>query len=208
MMPDGISSHLIKAQTIVEKRYPEIHEKWVRLYTALANLGVVSILRHQGDMRFDLLLRGLEDEFAARFRAGHEGEVHFEDELQHTLTGYWLLATHDAVRLAVMTEAGKQHPVLPPLYQKLRLVRVALVKFQIAGDRGLVGGKAILLRRVGDGPEVPPERYAHPDRIEFHPVTVCDPDTGSIGWKVIDVANDRTETYFRRQLADELLSFT
>ena len=70
MMPDRIASHLIEAQTIVEKRYPEIHEKWVRLYTALANLGAVSILRHQGDMRFDLLLRGLEDEYAARFRAG------------------------------------------------------------------------------------------------------------------------------------------
>jgi hypothetical protein len=52
---------------------------------------------------------------------------------------YWVLGTHDALRIAARSPGGKEHPKLATLYERFRLVRMPLAKLKIAGDDALKG---------------------------------------------------------------------
>jgi hypothetical protein len=57
---------------------------------------------------------------------------------------YWVLGTHDALRIAARSPGGKEHPKLATLYERFRLVRKRLAKLKIAGDDALKDGRVML----------------------------------------------------------------
>lgn len=202
----ALSSLLTSAAMEALRRYADLRAKWRDVYTCLVRLSQTSggLMRYQPDHLIDLIVRSMEDELAARHRAAPEGDgrVHLEDTLQYVLTRYWVLGTHDVLRIAARSPAGKVHPKLPSLYERFRLVRVPLAKLKIAGDDALKDGRVML---VHEEDEAKPEAYRARSNDEYHPPTPID-ERGSIGWHLFDVKTMLPVTIYRRQLSDELLA--
>ena len=188
-------------------RYADLRPKWRDVYTGLVRLSQTGggLMRYQPDHLIDLIVRSMEDELAARHRAAPEGDgrVHLEDTLQYVLTRYWVLGTHDVVRIAARSHAGKVHTKLTSLYDRFRLVRVPLAKLKITGDDALKEGRVMLVHAEED--EAKPEVYRARSNDEYHPPTPID-GRGSIGWHLFDAKTMLPVTIYRRQLSDELLA--
>lgn len=203
----ALSPLLTSAAMEALRRYADLRAKWRDVYTGLVRLSQTGggLMRYQPDHLIDLVVRSMEDELAARHRAAPEGDgrVHLEDTLQYVLTRYWVLGTHDVVRIAARSPAGKVHPKLPSLYERFRLVRVPLAKLKIAGDDALKDGRVMLVHAEED--EAKPEAYRARSNDEYHPPTPID-ERGSIGWHLFDVKTMLPVTIYRRQLSDELLA--
>jgi hypothetical protein len=122
------------------------------------------------------------------------------DSLQHTLTRYWVLGTHDVLRMA-KRGAGERHPKLPTLFEKFRFVRMPLAKLELADDNKALRD-SLLLVRVGEGANVEPELYR---KVSYHPPEPID-ERGSIGWALFMAETLEPVTIFRRDLSDELLA--
>jgi hypothetical protein len=189
------------------ERYAYLRPKWREVYTGLVRVSQTGggLVRYQPDHLIDLIVRAMEDELAARHRVAPEGDrhVHLEDTLQHLLTRYWIIGTHDALRIAARSPAGKVHPKLPSLYERFRLVRVPLAKLKIAGDDALRDGRVLLVPAGED--DAKPELYRARSNDEYHPPTPID-ERGSIGWHLFEVKTMLPVTIYRRQLSDELLA--
>jgi hypothetical protein len=203
----ALSPLLTSAAMEALRRYADLRAKWRDVYTGLVRLSQTGggLMRYQPDHLIDLIVRSMEDELAARHRAAPEGDgrVHLEDTLQYVLTRYWVLGTHDVLRIAARSPAGKVHPKLPSLYERFRLVRVPLAKLKIAGDDALKDGRVMLVHAEED--EAKPEAYRARSNDEYHPPTPID-ERGSIGWHLFDVKTMLPVTIYRRQLSDELLA--
>jgi hypothetical protein len=202
----ALSPLLTSAAMEALRRYADLRPKWRDVYTGLVRLSQTGggLVRYQPDHLIDLIVRSMEDELAARHRAAPEGgRVHLEDTLQYVLTRYWVLGTHDAVRIAARSLAGKVHPKLTSLYDRFRLVRVPLAKLKIAGDDALKDGRVMLVHAEED--EAKPEAYRARSNDEYHAPTPID-ERGSIGWHLFDVKTMLPVTIYRRQLSDELLA--
>jgi hypothetical protein len=203
----ALSPLLTSAATEALRRYADLRSKWRNVYTGLVRLSQTSggLVRYQPDHLIDLIVRSMEDELAARHRATPEGNgrVHLEDTLQHVLTRYWVLGTHDVLRIAARSHAGKVHPKLTSLYDRFRLVRVPLAKLKITGDDALKDGRVMLVHAEGE--EAKPEAYRSRSNDEYHPPTPID-ERGSIGWHLFDAKTMLPVTIYRRQLSDELLA--
>ena len=203
----AVSPLLTSATIEALGRYADLRPKWRAVYTGLLRVSQTGggLMRYQPDHLIDLVVRAMEDELAARHRLAPEGDehVHLEDTLQHLLTRYWIIGTHDALRIAVRSPAGKVHPKLPSLYERFRLVRVPLAKLKIAGDDALKDG-AVLLVPAGED-DAKRETYWARSNDEYHPPTPID-ERGSIGWHLFEVKTMLPVTIYRRQLSDELLA--
>jgi hypothetical protein len=202
----ALSPLLTSAAMEALRRYADLRPKWRDVYTGLLRLSQTGggLVRYQPDHLIDLIVRSMEDELAARHRAAPEGgRVHLEDTLQYVLTRYWVLGTHDAVRIAARSLAGKVHPKVTSLYDRFRLVRVPLAKLKIAGDDALKDGRVMLVHAEED--EAKPEAYRARSNDEYHPPTPID-ERGSIGWHLFDIKTMLPVTIYRRQLSDELLA--
>ena len=203
----ALSPLLTSAAMAALRRYADLRPKWRDIYTGLVRLSQTGggLVRYQPDHLIDLIVRSMEDELAARHRAAPEGDgrVHLEDTLQYVLTRYWVLGTHDVVRIAARSHAGKVHPKLTSLYDRFRLVRVPLAKLKIAGDDVLKDGRVMLVR--ADEDEAKREAYRARSNDEYHPPTPID-ERGSIGWHLFDVKTMLPVTIYRHQLSDELLA--
>jgi len=118
----AVSPLLTSATIEALRRYADLRPKWRAVYTGLLRVSQTGggLMRYQPDHLIDLVVRAMEDELAARHRLAPEGNehVHLEDTLQHLLTRYWIIGTHDALRIAARSPAGKAHPKLPSLNSK------------------------------------------------------------------------------------------
>lgn len=203
----AVSPLLTSATIEALGRYAELRAKWRDVYTGLVRLSQTGggLVRYQPDHLLDLIIRAMEDELAARHQLAPEGDrhVHLEDTLQHLLTRYWIIGTHDALRIAARSPSAKANPKLTSLNERFRLVRVPLAKLKIAGDDALKGGE-VLLSPSGED-EAKPGAYRARSNDEYHPPTVID-ERGSIGWHLFEVKTMLPVTIYRRQLSDELLA--
>jgi hypothetical protein len=86
------------------------------------------------------------------------------------MRGPWVLGTHDVVRIAARSHAGKVHPKLTSLYDRFRLVRVPLAELKIAGDDAFKDGRVMLVHAEED--EAKPEASGLIERR----VSSSDPD--------------------------------
>src|SRR5262249_23108211 len=100
----GIGHLLAAASVQAAKNHSELKAKWRDVYNGLISINAdPGLARFQSDLWIDLILRGLEEELADRLAAGSETPtketVVLADSLQHTLTRYWVLGTHDVLRM-------------------------------------------------------------------------------------------------------------
>src|SRR5262249_17998031 len=157
-------------------RYADLRAKWRDVYTGLLRVSQTGggLIRYQPDHLIDLIIRAMEDELAARKRLAMEGNraFHLEDTLQHLLTRYWTIGTHDALRIAARSPTGKAHLKLQSLYERFRLVRVPLAKLKIARDDTLKDS-GVLLSPAGED-DAKPETYRARSNDEYHPPTLID----------------------------------
>jgi hypothetical protein len=198
----GIGQLLAAASVQASRNHSELRAKWLDVYNRLISINA-DLARFQSDLWVDLILRSLEDELADRLAAGSPGSIHeavvLADSLQHTLTRYWVLGTHDVLRMA-KTGAG-EHPKLATLFEKFRFVRMPLAKLELADDNKMPRDSLILLR-VGEGADVERELYR---KVSYYPPEPID-GRGSIGWGVFMAETLEPVTIFRRDLSDELLA--
>lgn len=121
-----------------------------------------------------------------------------------TLSELWLGSTHEFVRLLrdrKLIDDGDGAAIA----HDLRLLRVAIEKHEIAGDRDM---KARLqLRRMpslNDRSDL--YVYDKTDRKRAHIMPRgLSPTSGSIVWQVIDINDDRERQIERRELSDRVL---
>ena len=115
----AVSPLLTSAAIEALRRYADLRLKWRDVYTGLVRVSQTGggLVRYQPDHLIDLIVRAMEDELAARLRLALEGDrhVHLEDTLQHLLTRYWIIGTHDALRIAARSSTGKAQPKLQSL---------------------------------------------------------------------------------------------
>jgi hypothetical protein len=201
----AVSPLLTSATIEALGRYADLRPKWRDVYTGLVRVSQTGggLVRYQPDHLIDLIVRAMEDELAARLALEGDRHVHLEDTLQHLLTRYWIIGTHDALRIVARSPAGKVRPKLPSLYERFRLVRVPLAKLKIAGDDALKDGGVLLVPAGED--DAKPETYRARSNDEYHPPTPID-ERGSIGWHLFEVKTMLPVTIYRRQLSDELLA--
>lgn len=198
-----VGQQLANALVAAASRYNELRERWRDVYNGLVKInGDVDLLRFQSDLWIDLILRALEDELALRLAHHSQGDdqINLADGLQHTLSRYWVLGTHDVLRMA-KSGAGEHHPKLPMLFEKFRFVRVPLAKLEIANDNK-ARPDSLLLVRVGNGANAEPELYR---KVSYYPPEPIDA-RGSIGWALFEAQTLEPVTIFRRDLSDELLA--
>jgi hypothetical protein len=199
---------LVAATVEATARFPVQREKWSDVYTGLVRMNGAGsgVIRFHTDVWIDLVLRAMEEELAAQFEdplQADERRVMVANSLQHALTRYWVLSTYEVLRIVGRSEAGRVHVKLTALFERFSLVRVPLAKLQIASDRRLNDG-AVMLIKVGDGPEAEPETYRSNAKVEYHPPELIN-DRGSVGWGLFQAATLEPVTIFRQQLSDELL---
>ena len=203
----AVSPLLTSAMIEALSRYADLRPRWRAVYTGLLRISQTrgGLMRYQPDHLIDLIVRAMEDELAARHQLAPAGDehVHLEDTLQFVLTRYWVLGTHDALRIAARSPAGKVHPNLQSVYERFRLVRVPLAKLKVAGDDALKDGR-VLLVPAGEK-KAKPEIYRARSGDEYHPPTPID-ERGSIGWNLFEVKTMLPVTIYRRQLSNELLA--
>jgi hypothetical protein len=100
----AVSPLLTSAMIEALSRYADLRPRWRAVYTGLLKMSQTrgGLMRYQPDHLIDLFVRAMEDELAVRHQLAPAGDehVHLEDTLQFVLTRYWVLGTHDALRIA------------------------------------------------------------------------------------------------------------
>ena len=180
------------ADAAARMRAPELAARWIRLSHVLGSVipdgSAVELLQEVG--RLDLLVRAMEED---------------PDPMLHPLgpmSVTWVALSYEVVR--ALHQRRPTWPGIEPLLRRLELVRMPLLKFEIAQE-GKNQMPPIELYRSPPGPSDKPNRiYDKADRERaYRPVGALTPE--GLSWGVVDSAAGRTVWVTRRSLADELL---
>jgi hypothetical protein len=199
----GPSELITSAFVLAQREQAAEAQKWVGVYTRLVGLSeLTKILEFQSDFRTDLLLRAMEARLATRLAAPDDDQIHYADDLQHTLTRYWVRSVYDL--LCIIRGKGKasENPRIQEMYDAFRLIRVPMAKLQIAQDKKLSRVPIKLVSVGASGADVSADYV----KGNYHPPTLVDTRTGSIGWAVIDGKSRQETMLVRRTLSDRLLN--
>jgi hypothetical protein len=191
----------------------DIHRKWMRVFTRMVSTNdAQDLLRYQSDVDIDIWLREMEGEFAKQANKEAENLIHILGfTLQHTLTRYWVLSMYEMLRVAKNSSNGKGDTKIQRLYREFQVVRVPITKLEIANDKKLPGPIKLEADNHMGGPFRLDIYFPHPGpgerKQQYHPTTLIDPQTGSLGWNIIDAENGLVRNVFRRDLSDRVLGF-
>jgi hypothetical protein len=191
----------------------DIHRKWMRVFTRLVSTNdAQDLLRYQSDVDIDIWLREMEEEVANQACKEADNLIHILGfTLQHTLTRYWVLSMYEMLRVAKNSSNGKGDAKIQRLYREFQVVRVPITKLEIANDKKLPGPIKLEADNHMGGPFRLDIYFPHPRpgerKQQYHPTTLIDPLTGSLGWNIIDAENGLVRNVFRRNLSDHVLSF-
>ena len=159
---------------------------------------------YQQDSRTDLLLRRLEHEAVGRLQEHYHGFSNLADDIQSSLSRYWMLSMYEVLRRAHETENGRENTKLRTLRNRIEIVRVPIAKHQIANDGKIGPTSPIQLARVGSGPE-DVVSYSSAQRVTYLPLTMICTATGSYTWSVVNARTRTQEVISRRAISDECL---
>ena len=154
----------------------------------IPNGSAVELLQEVG--RLDLLIRAIEDEL---------------DPMLHPLgpmSVTWVALSYEVIR--ALHQRCPTLPGLEPLQRRLELVRIPLLKFEIAQEGKNQMPPIELYRYPPASSGEPPRLYDKADRDRaYRPVWALTPE--GLSWAVVDSTAGRTVWVTRRSLADELL---
>lgn len=182
---------------------PQLQQRWIAASFRLGNIGAEEYLRYQFDYQLDMLLRAMEDELAGVDHENMPEATMLGMNVQSMLTRQWLFSTYEMLRTAKSSAKGQGNADLKSLHDDIKVIRVPLAKNEIADDRRLAA-EGLELVRVGNENDV--VVYDRVNKVPYHPSLQVNIQTGSFGWKAIDLRNGALEReFYRRDLSDRLL---
>ena len=199
---NGTAKLLNAAFRAARTKYPDLLDDWVLASHRIGSKLPRSLLAPaiQRDGQLDVLIRGMEDEFAAYGVDESEPEAL---TLQNMMSEYWIggmYAALSALRRGKLLEDTEQ---LRTTFRDTELVRVTLEKHQIAKDRDLDEPLILVSRpQTGSGDEY---IYSRGDNTRAHIMPKCISERGSITWHVIDLRGKQSRWVERRALSDQVL---
>lgn len=190
----SVKELLNAAEAAARARAPVLGERWIRLSHVLGSMipngSATEVLQEVG--RLDLLIRAMEDE---------------PDPMLHPLMPLsvtWVALSYEVVR--ALHQRRLDLPGLEPLLRQMELVRIPLLKFEVAQEGKNRMPPIKLYRYPPTSSDEPPELYDRSDRGRaYRPVGALTP--AGLAWGVIDAAAGQTVWVTRRSLADGLLAF-
>ncbi|TSP10644.1 hypothetical protein [Cupriavidus campinensis] len=198
-----ITRLLTAAFVLAEAGNRELQEKWIAISCNAgarvpASLLMMSVQRVG---RLDVLLRALE----AESRASEPGDgPTLGSEYLAFLSEAWVGSLYEIVR---SMEERQVHPAgvaFKELHHDLRLIRIPLEKYQVAGDRKL-SEPLVYLRspeRKGDVPHV----YDKTDINRAHIMPMGLSERGAIQWLATDVSVKESRWIERQDLSDRFIN--
>lgn len=206
-------SNLIEAAFQTARfRQSELDNEWIALSMKVGMPSASMNIQRAGSI--DLVLRGMEDEFAPsveREVSSPNLSIHY----QRMFSEIWVAISYEILRAIRQRaqEAAQQpaaQPFSPSIIQKvsslladLERLRMPLEKYEIAKDHAIKEPMPFV--RFGEGAETS-SMYdlQNPRRNHIMPASVS--DRGSIMWLALDVQARREYWLERREMADRFLA--
>jgi hypothetical protein len=196
-----LTAALMKSTT----RFHDLHKSWIKISHRLGSLLPDSLLvvsaQRAGDL--DLIVRSLEEDTATQKKDPDESDL-IETNIKMMYSEIWVGAIYDIVRLMKDRDSSPE-PNLVTLYRQLNLVRVPLVKHEIAKERKL---KVPLLLKKLPSTDSSSDyyNYSKTDLQRAHIMQVGISERGSVVWRTLDVETNEEFWIERRALSDSFLS--
>lgn len=182
-----------------------LHETWIKISSEigrrLPNSLVMMSVQRAGEL--DLALRCMESDFNALERNIDNFHL-LTFNTQTTLSELWVGSIYEIVRL-IQDRKVMPSDDLAALYSQLTLLRVPLMKHEIAGERKMT--KPLLFKKH------PPNdadsdlyTYSHKDPRRGHIMPHGVSQRGSVMWQVIDIKTEKEYWLERLTLSEQFLS--
>lgn len=184
-------------------KYQDKHEEWVKIsYRISGHSSIVSlILSIQNAGKLDLLIRCMEDEFCPD-EAKKEPDFLFM--FQVMLSELWIGHAYEILRLLKERKCALNHPDFLNLAHDLRLLRVAIEKHEIAGDKKLK--QPLLMQRWPTRNDDVPINYSKEDTNRDYIMPTGISERGSVMWYPIDIEANKSYWIERLNLSERFLS--
>jgi hypothetical protein len=186
---------------LARQRQNDVYRRWVSISWAMGGQLPNSLLsvNVQRDGELDLILRCLEDEFQLPETSASMFKAHYSA----MLANIWVGGMYETIRL-LQEIAGKQKE-FDPIAHDLRLLRVALEKHQIAGDKPHLTEPLKMTRYPPNNNATDYYTYSPDDPRRSHIMPSGFSARGSVMWQVIDLRAKTERWIERRDLSDRIL---
>jgi len=215
-----ISPMINAAFNVARAKYRAEHIAWTNLSGVLSgrfNLPIATMnIQRQGDL--DLLLRCMEDEFEANMAAdaaetsGSNMTLHYQLSLSET----WVVGCYEIMRAFRQRDRDAMQARTRPsgvsgmeafksIFADLELLRMPMVKFEIARDNKLKGPLQ-LQRGPANNDASDQITYDSKDPTRSHLMPSAISSRGSARWAALDHLANRQHWVERRDLAERFLT--
>jgi hypothetical protein len=193
---------------LATRNHPALPKAWIRVSFRLGRLLPNSLLSSsiQQDGNVDVLLRSIEDERAAGV-ASAQPEGLFEFHFQKMFSEFWIGRFYEHLRL--LTDRDRK--LLPKtgevaaLAEDFRLLRIAIEKHEIAGDRDLAAPLKMQRQPARRDDATDLYEYAKNDPQRSHIMPSGLSQRGSVIWHVIDLKKNQDRWIERRALSERIV---
>jgi hypothetical protein len=184
--------------------YAELNEQWVRISVRIGSKLPASLLMPtiQRDGELDVLIRCMEDEFAALDARGREQDI-FALHRVNMFSEYWIGAMYETFRLLRQRKLCDDTANFSTVLRELELVRIPLEKHEIAKDVTLRAPLALTRRPQTSANDE--YVYASGDQMRAHIMPRGVSERGSIMWHVVDLKSEQCYWVERRRISDGIL---
>lgn len=188
-------------------RNEELHSRWIQISFKIGGQLPQSLLllsvQQLGSL--DLLVRSIEQE-----RSGVlvESETALDTYAQSMFSEVWVCKAYEICRvLHNQAQCSPDTPAFEELYHDLRLLRVAIDKYQLAGDSGLKGNQPLILKKIpSQNDDEDLYTYSKDDPKRSHIMSMGYwQETGSLGWYATDIKNNKSYWLNRQNLSNRFL---
>jgi hypothetical protein len=181
-------------------KYPELQDTWRDISYRFHELHPIEVsIQREGSL--DLLIRAMEEESLTLDPNLDPLMPHYMFSLSH----YWIGGMYEIFRLINDRGFLGTSELATTLFRDLTLIRIALEKLELAGDKKLKEPLA-LSRYPANGDSSDDVIYDPKDKLRTHLMpTAHSKSSGSILWHVTDLKHRRSYWVERRWISDKTI---
>jgi hypothetical protein len=160
----------------------------------------------QRDGDIDVVLRCMEDEFAARPQE-NQNRIFWQEHYMATFSELWIGSVYETIRLVGARRLVRPSEKYEGLAHDLRLLRIPLEKHEIAAESRLK--EPLRMTRFPPN-EDRRDLYEYDKREDLRAhiqPSGLNPRSGSVIWHVTDLVTGRDKWLERREISDRVLDF-
>jgi hypothetical protein len=188
-------------------QYQDLHQDWTNVSGRLMSKGL-SVVSIQDLGHMDILVRSMEDEFNVDSGIDVLNPINMGANTLHGLLSvYWISSAYEIFRVINQCKSIVITDEFKRIFHNLTLLRIGLVKHEIANERCLRGLDKVKLCRNNNDSEADYLVYNlnAPDRSMILPFEIT--HRGSFQWHVIDLKNNNSSFWVeRRTLSEEIIA--